>query len=91
MQPFGPQNMKPVFKSSCIRDNGFGKQVGADKTHLKLNVFQADNKQTFNAIGFGLGNKIEKVQNDFDIVYTLDENEWNGNVNLQLKLRDIKA
>ncbi|MEN8703364.1 MAG: single-stranded-DNA-specific exonuclease RecJ [Polaribacter sp.] len=90
MAPFGPQNMKPVFKSSCVRDNGYGKQVGADKTHLKLNVFQGDNKQTFGAIGFNLGDKLEHVQNDFDIVYTLDENVWNGHKSIQLVLKDLK-
>lgn len=90
MAPFGPQNMKPVFKSSCVRDNGYGKQVGADKTHLKLNVFQGDNKQTFGAIGFNLGDKLDHVQNDFDIVYTLDENVWNGHKSIQLVLKDLK-
>ncbi|WP_296637763.1 single-stranded-DNA-specific exonuclease RecJ [Polaribacter sp.] len=90
MAPFGPQNMKPVFKSSCVRDNGYGKQVGADKTHLKLNVFQGDNKQTFGAIGFNLGDKLEHVQNDFDIVYTLNENVWNGYKSIQLVLKDLK-
>ncbi|KOY51824.1 single-stranded-DNA-specific exonuclease RecJ [Polaribacter dokdonensis] len=90
MAPFGPQNMKPVFQSNCVRDNGYGKQVGADKTHLKLNVFQGDNKQTFGAIGFNLGDKLEHVQNDFDIVYTLDENIWNGHKSIQLVLKDLK-
>ena len=82
-------NMKPVFKTSCVRDNGYGKQVGADKTHLKLNVFQGDNKQTFNSIGFNIGDKIEAAQNDFDIVYSLDENEWNGRKTIQLLLKDL--
>ena len=90
MAPFGPQNMKPVFKSVCVRDNGYGKQVGADKTHVKLNVFQGDNKQTFGAIGFNLGDKIEIVQNDFDIVYSLEENDWNGYKSIQLVLKDLK-
>ncbi|KGL61812.1 single-stranded-DNA-specific exonuclease RecJ [Polaribacter sp. Hel1_85] len=90
MAPFGPMNMKPVFKSTCVRDNGYGKKVGADKTHLKLNVFQGDNKKTFGAIGFGLGDKMEFVQNDFDIVYALDENEWNGHKSVQLVLKDLK-
>tara|TARA_B100000809_G_scaffold198908_1_gene198775 strand:- start:1398 stop:3083 length:1686 start_codon:yes stop_codon:yes gene_type:complete len=90
MSPFGPLNMKPTFKSTCVRDNGYGKQVGADKTHLKLNVFQGDNKKTYNAIGFNLGDKMDFVQNDFDIVYTLDENEWNGHKTVQLLLKDLK-
>ncbi|WP_299666062.1 single-stranded-DNA-specific exonuclease RecJ [uncultured Polaribacter sp.] len=90
MAPFGPQNMKPTFKSTCVRDNGYGKQVGADKTHLKLNVFQGDNKKTYNAIGFNLGDKMAFVQEEFDIVYALDENEWNGFKSVQLLLKDIK-
>jgi len=90
MAPFGPLNMKPTFTSTCVRDNGYGKQVGADKTHLKLNVFQGDNQKTYNAIGFNLGDKIGLVKNDFDIVYTLDENEWNGHKSVQLLLKDIQ-
>jgi single-stranded-DNA-specific exonuclease len=90
MAPFGPLNMKPTFTSTCVRDNGYGKQVGADKTHLKLNVFQGDNKNNYNAIGFNLGNKMEFVQNNFDIVYALDENEWNGRKSVQLVLKDLK-
>jgi len=90
MAPFGPMNMKPTFKTTCVRDNGYGKQVGADKNHLKLNVFQGDNKNTFNAIGFNLGDKLTLVKNDFDIVYSLDENEWNGRKSIQLLLKDLK-
>ncbi|WP_299058595.1 single-stranded-DNA-specific exonuclease RecJ [uncultured Polaribacter sp.] len=90
MAPFGPMNMKPTFKTSCVRDNGYGKRVGKEQTHLKLNVFQGDNKKTFNSIGFGLGDKMAFVQNDFDIVYALDENEWNGHKSIQLLLKDLK-
>ncbi|MFT6959121.1 MAG: single-stranded-DNA-specific exonuclease [Polaribacter sp.] len=90
MAPFGPMNMKPNFTSTCVRDNGYGKQVGADKTHLKLNVFQGDNQKTYNSIGFNLGNKMALVKDEFDIVYALDENEWNGVKSVQLLLKDLK-
>ena len=90
LAPFGPQNMKPVFISRNVRDNGYGKQVGSDKSHLKLSLFQGDNTQTINAIGFGLGNKIDEIHNDFDVVYTIDENEWNGYKSLQLVLKDLR-
>jgi single-stranded-DNA-specific exonuclease len=90
MAPFGPQNMKPTFKTSCVRDNGYGKKVGADKNHLKLTVFQGENTKNFNAIGFNLGPKMDVVQNDFDIVYALDKNEWNGHTSIQLVLKDLK-
>lgn len=90
MAPFGPQNMKPVFRTNCVRDNGYGKKVGANEDHLKLNLFQGDNTKTINAIGFNLGDKINHVENDFDIVYTLDENEWNGYKSIQLVLKDLR-
>lgn len=90
MGPFGPQNMKPVFISSSVRDNGYGKQVGADKSHLKLNIIYGADKKTYGAIGFSLGHKIEKVTNNFDIVYNLDENTWNGNTSIQLVVKDLK-
>ena len=90
MGPFGPNNMKPVFKSDCVRDNGYGKTVGADKKHLKLSVFQGENKSTLNTIGFNLGNKLKFVKDEFDIVYALEENEWNGYKSIQLVLKDLQ-
>ena len=90
MGPFGPQNMKPVFSTTSVIDNGYGKTVGADKSHLKLNIIYGADKKTYNAIGFGLGNKMKFIQNNFDIAYSLDENEWNGRTSLQLLLKDIK-
>ena len=90
MGPFGPQNMKPVFKTTSIRDNGYGKRVGSDKSHLKLSIIDGADQKTYNAIGFGLGNKIKSIKGDFDIAYSLDENEWNGRTSLQLLLKDIK-
>ena len=90
MGPFGPQNMKPVFKTSSIRDNGYGKRVGSDKSHLKLSIIDGADQKTYNAIGFGLGNKIKSIKGDFDIAYSLDENEWKGNTSIQLILKDLK-
>lgn len=90
MGPFGPQNMKPVFKTSSVRDNGFGKKVGTDQSHLKLNILYGSDYKTYNAIGFGLGEKHTLIQNEFDICYNLEENVWNGHSSLQLVLKDIQ-
>lgn len=89
--PFGPGNMTPVFMSSDLRDTGYGKCVGEDDRHLRVTVTQNGNKLT--AIGFGLGDKIDLIQNrkPFKAAYSIDENHWNGNVSLQMKLRDIKS
>ena len=90
--PFGPKNMKPVFLSNGLRDNGYGKTVGAENTHLKLNIISGSDQKTYNAIGFNLGNKKDLVNNgnSFDAVYTLEENTWNGITSIQLNLKDIR-
>ena len=92
LEPFGPQNMKPVFMSGGLRDNGYGKKVGADETHLKLNIFQGSNQKTYNAIGFSMGEKYQITTNgnSFKAIYNIDENYWNGNTSLQLLLKDIE-
>jgi single-stranded-DNA-specific exonuclease len=89
MAPFGPQNMKPTFTTSSVRDNGYGKTVGKENTHLKLNIIEGANPKTYNAIGFGLGDKINLVKNEFDIAYTIEENEYNGYTSIQLLLKDL--
>ncbi len=92
LEPFGPQNMKPVFMASGLRDNGYGKKVGEDKTHLKLNIFEGANQKTYNAIGFSMGDKhqLTTTRNSFKAAFNIDENHWNGNTSLQLLLKDIK-
>ncbi|WBX73864.1 single-stranded-DNA-specific exonuclease RecJ [Tenacibaculum pacificus] len=90
MAPFGPLNMRPTFSTTAVRDNGYGKQVGADKNHLKLNIIYGADNRTYNSIGFSLGKKLPLIQNEFDIAYALDENTWNGNTSIQLLLKDIK-
>ena len=91
-EPFGPENMTPVFMSKNVIDSGYAKTLGNDEEHLKVFVKQ-NNSPNFNAIGFGLGDKINfvKNRNPFEAVYVLEENEWNGTVSLQLQLRDVRA
>ncbi len=87
--PFGPGNMNPVFMTETLKDTGYSKCVGADEKHLKCRVQKKN--VSFGSIGFNLGAKhslILKNQN-FNAAYTIDENEWNGDVSLQLKLKDI--
>tara|TARA_B100001248_G_scaffold262276_1_gene257185 strand:- start:10596 stop:12272 length:1677 start_codon:yes stop_codon:yes gene_type:complete len=88
--PFGPTNMNPVFLSKKVIDSGDAKQVGEDKAHLKLNIL--DSHQSIPAIAFGLGSKYDKTinKNEIDICYSISENEWNGNKQLQLLIKDIK-
>ncbi|WP_375238344.1 single-stranded-DNA-specific exonuclease RecJ [Aurantibacter sp.] len=90
--PFGPGNMSPIFMSENLQDTGYGKCVGEDDKHLRITVKQQNNNNKLVCIGFGLGDKLPliKNKNTFKSVFSVDENEWKGNISLQLKLRDIK-
>lgn len=91
--PFGPENMKPVFVSRGCVDGGWSKAVGGDKSHLKLDVIQQSSPNVkIGGIAFNLGHleKEIKAKNPFDIVYTIEENEWKGNVTLQLMIKDLR-
>ena len=90
--PFGPSNMTPVFMTENLIDTGYGKCVGEDKTHLRLTVTQLEASNKIVCIGFSMGDKLDVIseKKPFRAVYSIDENEWQGNVSLQLKLRDIK-
>ena len=90
--PFGPGNMTPVFMAENLQDTGYAKGVGANAAHLKISVVQEDSHK-IDGIGFNMGDKLPSVigRKPFNAVFSLDENEWQGNVSLQLKLRDIKA
>lgn len=92
MAPFGPGNMSPVFMSKEVVDRGYGRKIGQEQTHLKLSVTDVDRSQFLDSIGFGMADKFELIKDgqQFDIAYALEENEWNGNVNLQLRLKDIR-
>lgn len=89
--PHGPGNMSPVFLTQNLKDSGFGKCVGADDLHLKCKVKQENSPLSIDAIGFNLGPKCNLITNaqTFKAAYSIDENEWNGNISLQLKLKDI--
>jgi single-stranded-DNA-specific exonuclease len=93
-QPFGPENMSPVFVSHNVFDTGSGRMVGSSGEHLKLDLCQESTGQkSFSAIAFSQANHFEYIRggNPFDICYSLEMNEFRGNRNLQLNIRDIKT
>lgn len=89
--PFGPGNMSPTFMAENLVDTGYAKGVGAEEAHLKLAVTQNDTYK-IGGIGFNLGDKLPLVtsRKPFSAVFSIDENEWQGNVSLQLKIKDLK-
>lgn len=87
MEPFGPENMRPVFIAKNVQDTGYSKI--AKELHIRFVVKQGT--ISFTGIGFNLADKFELLKKPVDLVFTLDENEWNGNVSLQLKVIDLRS
>jgi len=89
MEPFGPENMRPVFIAKNVVDTGFSKIV--KEQHLRFVLKQQH--ITFSGIGFNMASRFPMLQlrQPLDIVFTIDENEWQGNKTLQLKMIDIRS
>ena len=88
MEPFGPENMTPVFIAEGVVDTGFSRIV--KEAHIKFVVQQGD--AVFTGIGFNMAEKFSIIESrkPFDIVFKIDENEWNGQKSLQLKVEDVR-
>jgi single-stranded-DNA-specific exonuclease len=98
--PFGPANARPVFHATNLAVAGTPRTVGSDGSHLKFEVrpreSQADRPPTFDVIGFGMGEKLsvletsQKTDAPVELLFSLEENTWNGRTTLQFKARDLR-
>ncbi len=89
--PFGPKNMRPNFASYGLEIVGMPRIVGSN--HLKFKVRQpSSGGLVFDAIGFNLGHLLPILQNGpgVDMVYTIEENKWMNQINLQLCAKDLR-
>jgi single-stranded-DNA-specific exonuclease len=87
MQPFGPGNMRPVLVARGVTNSRPPRVVGS--SHLKMALRQ--NGVVMDAIGFGFGDRISDVAggDSFSVAFCLDENEWNGQRMLQMKIKGL--
>ena len=88
--PFGPDNMRPIFSARNVELSGQPRVVG--KNHLKFKVKK--NSRIIDAVGFGLGDLLNRTiqsRSGLDLAFSLDENDFEGELMPQLKIRDIKT
>ncbi len=92
LNPFGPGNSKPVFCTHRVYDYGTSRLVGKDQEHIKLELVDSNSENIMNGIAFGMyeHNEYIKELNPFDICYTIEENNYNGNSSIQLLIKDIR-
>lgn len=93
MQPFGPDNAKPVFCSLNVRDAGYSKLVGREMEHIKLELIDDTITHPINAIAFNMESHYQTIKSGkpFDICYTVEENTYNNTTSIQLLIKDIRT
>jgi len=90
MEPYGPENMTPIFLTRNLI-GGEVKEMGKNKEHLRLSLWDETSAVKMSAVAFGMGEFSQDFQyRRFDAVYSIDENHWKGNTYLQLNLRDVR-
>ncbi|MFZ1858220.1 MAG: single-stranded-DNA-specific exonuclease RecJ [Chitinophagaceae bacterium] len=88
MEPFGPENLRPVFIAKNVMDNGWSKIV--KEQHIRFSLKEGN--VTVHGIGFGMADKFHLLQlkKPVDVVFTIDTNEWNGITSLQIRVIDFR-
>jgi single-stranded-DNA-specific exonuclease len=92
LEPFGPANMRPVFMTRGLLDYQ-GNSIVIKEQHLRIVAQQQGiNGAIIEGIGFNLAEKYALVRGGyFDMVYNIEENEYNGTTKLQVRVIDIRA
>lgn len=91
MEPFGPANMKPTFMMKDVLDSGHSKIIGSDQSHLRLSIYNEFLNESIAGVAFNMAHCFEYISSGkpFDVVFTLEENVWNGKSSFQLMVKDI--
>ena len=89
--PFGPGNMSPLFVTEQVQNGGYSRLVGKTEEHIKFDVVDKENTRK-DGIGFFMPDLFKIVQSGdlFNICYSVEENDSNGKVTLQLRVRDLQ-
>lgn len=90
MEPFGPENLRPVFLLRGVCDTGQSKIVKEE--HIRFSLKDQTNRVALTGIGFGLASRFELLRGGqpVDVVCTLEENHFNNKTSLQLRVIDIR-
>lgn len=87
MEPYGPENLRPVFLARRVTN--LASKI-AKEEHIKFDLSQDSHRLC--GIGFNMAGKFPLLQTGpIDIVFTIEENEWNNTRTLQLKVIDFRA
>ncbi len=92
LEPFGSENPSPIFVTyrAHLREV---RPVGADGAHLRLKFFDASRGKIIEAIAFRQGPRIQELLQTryVDLVYAIEQDEWQGQRRLQLRVIDFRG
>jgi single-stranded-DNA-specific exonuclease len=88
MEPFGPENMRPVFIAKKVKNTGYSKLI--KDQHIRFALRQ--HNTTLNGIGFNLKHLFPLIDSNewLDVAFSVDENEYNGQLYLQMRVLDVR-
>lgn len=92
LNPFGPGNQKPVFRTLNVRNAGSSKIVGRQGEHIKLDITDETGERTISAIAFNMADKFPLIEEGkpFSIIYTIEENKHHAAGHpLQLLVKEL--
>jgi single-stranded-DNA-specific exonuclease len=91
-EPFGPGNMTPIFYTDSLVDSGFAKQMGAGNVHLSMNIQNPNFNKPIKGVAFKQGGKYNRIKDGepFEALFSIQEEEFNGQFNVQLNVRDMR-
>lgn len=90
MSPFGPENQRPVFMASHVYV--FNSLSSFKDKHVRFLAGQEGSESIFQAVGFDLIEHYDRLskRDPFKMAFTVEENTFNGNTSIQLRIKDIK-
>jgi len=90
MGPFGPENTRPVFEAGNLYV--FNSLSSFKDRHVKFLVGQEEGRNVFQAVGFDMAEFYDLLAtgDSFRMAFTIEENVYNGNTSIQLRIKDIK-
>jgi single-stranded-DNA-specific exonuclease len=90
MGPFGPENPRPLFEASNI--SVFNSLSSFKDRHVRFLAVQDKNQSVFQVVGFDMVEHYERLSKGdlFKMAFSIEENTFNGNTSIQLRIKDIK-
>lgn len=88
LEPYGVGNPKPIFLTKGVAFTET-KIIGKNNDHLRFRITQND--KNLQGLAWGRADELHKLTDSMDIIYSLNENTYNGRTSTQGIIVDIAS